>query len=150
MAAPITLATAISAPAETISEAISTAAGLASFWTTDSKAEPKVGSVAVFGFGAARLEMRVDEVSPGRRIAWTCLSDFPMSPFCWEGTTVSWDVNADDHGETRVLLQHGSWPDTLPQAELASTAFTWALILRALKAYAETGTPQPVFAMATH
>ena len=37
-------------------------------------------------------------------------------------------------------------PRPSPQAELAATAYTWALILTALKGYAETGQPQPVFA----
>src|SRR6266542_4068298 len=110
MAAPIVLAVGISAPAETIFDAISTTTGLASFWTTDSTAEPSVGSVARFGFGGPKLQMRVDQLDPGRRIAWTCLTEFP-------------------------------------QTELAATAYTWALILGALKAYAETGKAEPVFAI---
>ena len=145
MAAPITLATGISAEPQAVFEALSTSTGLASFWTRDSKAEPEVGSVAVFGFGPTRLEMRIDDLTPGRRVAWTCLSDFPMEPHYWQGTTVSWELVADGQGGARLLLQHGNWPEALPQADVASTAFAWALVLRALKSFAETGSAQPVF-----
>jgi uncharacterized protein YndB with AHSA1/START domain len=150
MAAPIALAVSINAPADIVSAALSTSTGLASFWTTDSEAEPKVGSVSLFGFGHASLQMRVDELDPGRHIAWTCLSDFPMPPGHWEGPTVTWDLSRNENGQITVLLQHGAWPDALSQADLAASAYTWALILQALKAYAETGKAGPVFAIVTH
>jgi len=124
MAAPIALAVSVNAPAERITDALATTEGLASFWTTDSRAEPRIGSVARFGFGGPELQMRIDQLDPGRRIAWTCLTDFPMPP--------------------------GHWPAPITQAELAATAYTWALVLTALRGYAETGTPQPVFTTAPH
>jgi len=145
MAAPIALAVTVHAPAGRISDALSTAKGLASFWTADSRAEPQPGSVARLGFGGPELQMRVDQLDPGRRVAWTCLHDFPMPPERWAGTTVTWDLTEADAG-VDVLLQHGNWPAPIAQAELAATAYMWALILTALKGYAETGQPQPVFA----
>jgi uncharacterized protein YndB with AHSA1/START domain len=146
MAAPIALAIDVKASPEALTKALTTGAGLASFWTADSQAEPQVGSLAVFGFGTTQLTMRVDELSAGERLTWTCLSDFPMAPYCWEGTTVTWVLTQSDHGDTHVLFLHGGWPQALPQAEVASPAFTWAMVLSALKAYAETGTAAPVFA----
>jgi uncharacterized protein YndB with AHSA1/START domain len=150
MAAPITLAVSVNAPPDRITDALSTAEGLASFWTADSRAEPHTGSVARFGFAGPELQMRVDQLTTGRRVAWTCLSDFPMPPRHWEGTTVTWDLTPSDNGDVNVLLQHGNWPASIAQAELASTAYTWARVLTALKGYAETGTPQPVFSAAPH
>ena len=44
MAAPIALAVSVNAPADRITDALSTREGLASFWTTDSYAEPHTGS----------------------------------------------------------------------------------------------------------
>ena len=149
MAAPIALAVSVNAPADRITDALSTSEGLASFWTTDSHAEPHTGSVARFGFGGPELQMRIDQLDPGRRIAWTCLNDFPMPPGHWAETTVTWDLTQSGDG-AEVLLQHGNWPAPIEQAELAATAYTWALILTALKGYAETGTPQPVFAATPH
>ena len=149
MAASIALAVSVAAPPARITKALSTAEGLASFWTADSRAEPQPGSVAGFGFGGPHLQMRIDQLDPGRRIAWTCLNDFPMPPRHWEGTTVTWDLTYSGGG-TVVLLQHGNWPAAIGQAELATTAYTWAQILAALKGYAETGTPQPVCTPAPH
>ena len=134
----------VNAPADRITDALSTREGLASFWATDSDAEPRTGSIARFGFGGPELQMRIDQLDPGRRIAWTCLNDFPMPPGRWAGTTVTWDLTSGDSG-VELLLQHGNWPAAIAQTELAGTAYTWALVLTALKGYAETGTPQPVF-----
>jgi len=150
MAALIALAVSVNAPPERITDALSTTEGLASFWTTDSHAEPHTGSVARFGFGGPDLQMRIERLDPGRRIAWTCLTDFPMPPGQWEGTTVTWDLTQSGNGDVSVLLQHGNWPAAITQAELAATAYTWAQVLTALKGYAETGTPQPVFTTARH
>ena len=149
MAAPIALAVSVNAPADRITDALSASEGLASFWATDSDAEPRTGSIARFGFGGPELQMRIDQLDPGRRIAWTCLNDFPMPPGHWAGTTVTWDLTQSGDG-AEVLLQHGNWPATIEQAELAATAYTWALVLTALKGYAETGMPQPLFAATPH
>ena len=73
MAAPLMHSVTIDAKPDKIYEAISTGAGLASFWTSDSKAEPRVGSVANFGFGGPTQRMKVDELSPAKRLiraAW--------------------------------------------------------------------------------
>ena len=150
MAAAIALAVSVNAPADRITDALATTEGLASFWTTDSRARPHTGSVARFGFGGPELQMRIDQLDPGRRIAWTCLTDFPMPPGHWTGTTVTWDLTQSGNGDVNVLLQHGNWPAPITQAELAATAYNWALILTALRGYAETGTPQPVFAPEPH
>ena len=150
MAAPIALAVSVNAPPDRITDALSTADGLASFWTADSHAEPQTGSVARFGFGGPELQMRVDQLDPGHRIAWTCLTDFPMPPGNWQHTTVTWDLTLGGNGAVNVVLQHGNWPASLTQADLAATAYTWALVLAALKGYAESGSPQPVFAVTPH
>ena len=149
MAAPIALAVSVNAPARRITDALATTEGLASFWTADSRAEPQPGSVARLGFGGPELQMRVDQLEPGRRVAWTCLHDFPMPPGHWAGTIVTWDLTDRDSG-VDVLLQHGNWPARIGQAELAGTTYTWALVLTALKGYAETGQPQPVFTAVPH
>src|SRR5437773_2345897 len=51
MAAPLVHQVNVKATPETIYKAISTTEGLGAFWTSESKAEPKVGSIASFGFG---------------------------------------------------------------------------------------------------
>ena len=73
MAAPLVHQVNVKSTPETIYKAVSTAQGLASFWTSESKAEPRVGSIASFGFGGPTQRMRVDELVPGKRVKWTGL-----------------------------------------------------------------------------
>src|SRR2546430_17128692 len=79
-----------------IYEALSTSKGLASFWTADSHAEPKVGTTARFGFHGPVLEMRVDELEPGKRVRGATEDGFPA----WKGTTGTWALKpAKDGGQ---------------------------------------------------
>ena len=145
MAAPLVHQVNVKSTPETIYKAVSTAQGLAAFWTSDSKAEAKVGSIASFGFGGPTQRMRVDELVPGKRVKWTGLADFPN----WGDTTVSWDISPTESGETSVTFRHGDWPGSVSQDDLGSINYTWGLIVERLKEYAETGKPNPLFAFAT-
>ena len=145
MAAPLVHQVNVKATPETIYKAISTTEGLGAFWTSESKAEPKVGSIASFGFGGPTQQMRVDELVPGKRVKWTGLADFPN----WGDTTVSWDISPAESGETSVTFRHANWPETVSQDDLGSINYTWGLIVERLKQYAESGTPDPLFAFAT-
>ncbi|TMC26576.1 MAG: SRPBCC domain-containing protein [Chloroflexi bacterium] len=145
MAAPLVHQVNVKATPETIYRAISTAGGLQAFWTSDSKAEPKVGSIASFGFGGPTQRMRIDELVPGKRVKWTGLNDFPN----WDKTTVSWDIAAAEKGETSVTFRHADWPATVSQDDLGSINYTWGLVVERLKQYAESGKPNPLFAFAT-
>ena len=129
------------ADAATIVDALTTKEGLSSFWTSDSIAEPAVGSEARFGFQGAPvpLRMRVDRIEP-REVTWTCLGDFPF----WDGTTVTWSLSPEEeHGGTRVLFRQAGFPDEQPEWEFASVTFIWAGILGRLKALTETGDAEP-------
>jgi len=145
MAAPLVHQVNVKATPETIYKAISTTEGLGAFWTSESTAESKVGSIASFGFGGPTQRMRVDELVPGKRVKWTGLADFPN----WGDTTVSWDISPAESGETSVTFRHANWPETVSQDDLGSINYTWGLIVERLKQYAETGKANPVFAFAT-
>ena len=145
MAAPLVHQVNVKATPETIYKAISTTEGLGAFWTSESKAEAKVGSIASFGFGGPTQRMRVDELVPGKRVRWTGLADFPN----WGDTTVSWDLSPAENGETSLTFRHGDWPASVSQDDLGSINYTWGLIVERLKQYAETGKPNPLFAFAT-
>lgn len=124
-----------------VREAVSTSKGLASFWTSDSSAEPVVGSEARFGFQGAPvpLRFRVEKIGD-TSIDWTCLGDFPH----WEGTTVSWALgNEPEHGGTRVLFRHAGFPLEQTEWDLSTVAMTWAKILERLKVLIETGSAEP-------
>jgi uncharacterized protein YndB with AHSA1/START domain len=141
MAGPLMHTVTIEGDPGKIYEAISTGKGLASFWTRDSHAEPKVGSTAKFGFGGPTLELKVAELKPGKLVRWSDVGGFPG----WEGTTITWEiVNAhDDHQEVR--FSHVGWPESLPPSELASVNYTWGRIVGRLKKHVETGQSVPFF-----
>lgn len=142
MAGPLMHMVLIDADANKIYEAISTGKGLASFWTRDSHAEPNVGSVAKFGFGGPTLEVKVDELKPGKLVRWSSPSGFPG----WEHTTVTWEIKPAKEGGHEVHFSHEGWPAEVPPADLASVNYTWGRIVGRLKKYAETGKPVPYFA----
>src|SRR5206468_2698716 len=104
MAAPLVHQVNVKSTPETIYKAVSTAQGLASFWISESKAEPKVGSIASFGFGGPTQRMRVDELVPGNRVKWTGLADLPNRG----DSTVSWGISPTEIGETRPTIPHGA------------------------------------------
>ena len=135
----------IKASPETIYKAISTQEGLSSFWTSDSKAESKVGSVASFGFGGPTQRMKIEELVPGKRVKWAGLSDFPN----WGNTTVTWDIASAADGETSVTFRHANWLESVSSDDLGSINYTWGMIVDRLKQYAESGKPVPYFAFAT-
>ena len=141
MAAPLMHSVTIDAKPETIYDAISTGEGLASFWTSDSAAEPRVGSIARFGFGGPELEMKVEELKPGELVRWSTHAGFPG----WSGTIVSWEIVPSTNGAQEVRFSHSGWPAEMPQAELASVNYTWGRVAGRLKKYAETGQPAPFF-----
>jgi uncharacterized protein YndB with AHSA1/START domain len=145
MAAPLVHQVNVKATPDTIYKAVSTAPGLAAFWTSDSKAEPRIGSIATFGFGGPSQRMRIDELVPGKRVKWTGLADFPN----WDGTTVTWDIAPAVKDESSVTFHHGNWPDSVSQDDLGSINYTWGLIVERLRQYAESGKPNPLFALAT-
>ncbi|HEV2141695.1 MAG TPA: SRPBCC domain-containing protein [Candidatus Dormibacteraeota bacterium] len=141
MAGPLMHLVTIEAEASKIYEALSTTVGLASFWTVDSHAEPKVGSIAKFGFHGPVLEMRVDELTPGKRVRWSTHGGFPE----WTGTSVTWEIKAGKDGAHEVLFNHEGWPEALPPADLASVNYSWGRIVGRLKDYVESGKPVPYF-----
>lgn len=141
MGRDILLGAELHADAPTIIDALTTKEGLSSFWTSDSIAEPSIGSEARFGFAdaPAPLRMRVDRIEPSE-VHWTCLGDFPF----WEGTTVAWSLSPEEqHGGTKVLFRHVGFPDEQPEWEFASIAYTWSGILGRLKVLTESGSAEP-------
>jgi uncharacterized protein YndB with AHSA1/START domain len=127
----------------TLFHALTTSAGLDGFWTVDSTAEPRAGSVAEFGFAGApyRLKMRVERLEPDAQVVWRCLGDFPF----WPDSTVTWSLSPANNGTTSVLFRHAGFNDGYPEPAFGSVNFTWGQIMARLKAFVESGTPQPYF-----
>jgi|SRR5690348_17013790 hypothetical protein len=129
----------IAADRSTVHEALSTERGVRSWWSKRTTG-PTDGQLRVsfpdvpqpFEFTVARDDdEQVDWVTGG----------FP--PW-WAGTTIRWQLmdNPDATG-TRLLFSHRDYAPDNPVIPVVTPA--WAQIILRLKAFAETGVPQPFF-----
>lgn len=119
---------------------LTTADGLRSFWTSDADAEAREGASLRFGFEEAPvdLSMTVGTMVEGVSIEWTSIGPWPG----WVGTQISWRIEDGSNGHT-IVFSHTGWADETADADLGAVALTWARVLLALKAYAESGDPAP-------
>jgi uncharacterized protein YndB with AHSA1/START domain len=129
----------IAADRSTVHKALSTEQGIRSWWSKRTNG-PTDGQLRVnfpdvpqpFEFAVARDDdEQVDWVTGG----------FP--PW-WAGTTIRWQMmdNPEAPG-TRLLFSHRDYEPDNPVIPIVTPA--WAQIILRLKAYAETGEPQPFF-----
>lgn len=132
----------IHAPPERVFEAITTQEGLKSWWTPDVIAQPRLGTIAEFGFHdhAVVFRMRIDEFRPQKRIHWTCVDGPPE----WKGTFVTFDLTPAEAGKTKLQFKHCEWRSV--DGEFAGCNTTWGHLLVLLKEYAEGGSPALYFA----
>src|SRR5215472_10992634 len=100
MAAPIVVSAPLGASPDAVFKALTESAGLAGFWIEDSHAEPVVGSVSRLRLPSdSDLELRVDELEPGRTVVWTPMTTVARPP-SWTGTRISWGLTQLDAGTT--------------------------------------------------
>ena len=129
----------IGADADKVYAAITEQEGLASWWTDTNTASPELGSEAEFVFdgGQTVFKMKIDELTPGKRVVWSALESPAPG---WPGTTITFDLSAEESG-TKLLFGHIGWPST--DGAFPSCNFAWAIYLQSLKDYLETGTGAP-------
>jgi uncharacterized protein YndB with AHSA1/START domain len=131
----------IGAPARRVYEALATREGLRGWWTDDAEMEPRVGSVAVFGFGnrATVFRMRIDDLVPGRRVVWSCEGE----PGEWQDTQLTFELAPTPSGGTRLRFSHAGWRSL--DGCFATCNSRWGMLMHRLKAYAEGEEPGPHF-----
>jgi uncharacterized protein YndB with AHSA1/START domain len=117
--------------------ALTTAEGLAGWWTTDAQGDgDDVGGVLQFRFGAGGFDMKVLELDPGKRVLWEVVA----GPDEWIGTQVDWKLEqVDDYAI--VLFHHRGWKEPVEFMHHCSTK--WAIFLMSLKSLIETGKGAP-------
>jgi uncharacterized protein YndB with AHSA1/START domain len=100
----------IDAAPDRVFDALTLSEGLQSWWTRDSSAKPEIGSVAVFKFvqGTIVFRMRIEELVPGKRVAWLCQGDLQE----WEGTQLTWELEPTEGGGTDLRFAHKGWAST--------------------------------------
>ena len=130
---------AISAPLESVYDAVATTDGISEWWTRGGvRGESREGSRIQFFFGQPEpaAVMEVTRLSPNELVSWSCVEGADE----WVGTELSFDVtHADD--ETVVLFTHADWRG--PTEFMAHCSARWAYFLLSLKSYLETGKGTP-------
>ncbi len=131
----------IDAGPDRVFDALTVSEGLQSWWTQDSTATPEIGSVALFKFvqGTIVFRMRVEDLIPGKKVAWSCLGDLQE----WEGTRLTWELESTENGGTDLRFAHSGWNSTKGDYPRCNT--TWGHLMHLLKAYAENKPVKPHF-----
>jgi len=130
---------AISAPLESVYEAVATPEGLSEWWTRDGvRGESSEGSKLRFFFGQPdpAAVMEVTRLDPDGHVSWNCIEGADE----WVGTKITFDLTQTDN-ETVVLFTHADWRS--PSEFMAHCSARWAYFLLSLKSYVETGTGTP-------
>ena len=126
----------IKATPEKVYQAVTTQEGIEAWWCKNTTAKPEEGFVNIFIFGQYRNEMKVTDLVPSKRAAWECINSIEE----WIGTTISFDLE-EKNGNTLLRFTHGSWRAATDM--FAACSYDWAIFLKSLKSYCETGTGQP-------
>lgn len=143
----------ISASIQTIYDALTSERGLSNWWT---RSELLTENVIRFHFGPDYFkEMEIVRQSP-TEINWSCIAATEE----WIGTTVSFKLKSaskpeilqtnpeiigqfkqNESNSTLLLFSHDNWQKQTQM--LAECNYTWAMFLRSLKSYCETGIGKP-------
>jgi uncharacterized protein YndB with AHSA1/START domain len=130
----------IRVPVDRVYEALTTAEGIRNWWTRDAVLDPFVGGTGEFRFHPSQTvtTVRIDELNAPLRIVWTTIAS--NAPGGWDGTTISFDLRAENNGTVLLLTHRG-----FAQADegYAGVTTSWACRLVSLQLYLETGRGAP-------
>ena len=113
--------------------ALTTVAGLAGWWASDTS---EVDGVQQFRFAPGGIDMKVLEQVPGKRVLWEVVD----GPEEWKGTRIRFDLRQEDDF-TVVLFRHEGWREPVEFMHHCSTK--WGSFLMSLKSLVETGEGAP-------
>ncbi|MBV8255852.1 MAG: SRPBCC domain-containing protein [Chitinophaga sp.] len=122
---------------EDVYRALTTNAGLAGWWTTDTSGEgDQVGNIVLFRFDKGGFDMKVKKLQSPNLVEWEVID----GPIEWVGTTINFEMRQEDD-YVLVLFQHLNWKEPVEFMYHCSTK--WAIFLMSLKALVETGKGAP-------
>ncbi|BBB30204.1 SRPBCC family protein [Neptunomonas japonica] len=122
---------------EAIYEALTTDAGLATWWTNDVSGAGDVGSIIEFRFNGGGPDFVVKELIPNKTVGWQHSGSVPDS---WVGTEISFQIDTGQE-QTFVRFTHSGWKE--PSDFMAHCSTKWAVFLISLKDSLELGVGKP-------
>lgn len=128
----------INAKPDKVYAALTTDAGLRSWWAADSKTDQKVGGKAEFGFDkrSTVFRMKIEKLEPGKSVVWSCHGDHPE----WDGTKLTWSLTKDGEG-TIVRFKQAGWKAATDMFAICNSS--WGELMYRLKNYVEGRNPGP-------
>lgn len=127
----------IKATPERVFDAVSTPAGLDTWWTKTSRGAARAGEVFELGFGPGYdWRARVTRCEPGRAFEL----EMTRADGDWTGTRVGVELE-DRDGATWVRFHHTGWPETNEHYRISCCC--WAMYLRVLRRSLEHGEAVP-------
>jgi uncharacterized protein YndB with AHSA1/START domain len=116
---------------------LTTDAGLARWWTTDTRGAADVGSIIEFRFDGAGPDFEVIELVPQRLVRWRHSGEIPPA---WKESEILFELLPEDK-QTIVNFSHYNWR----QADdfLAHCSTKWGVFMMSLKSCIEQGKGQP-------
>jgi uncharacterized protein YndB with AHSA1/START domain len=129
----------IATPRESVFDALTTGAGLSSWWTTQARVDRAVvgGHVQVSFRGPFNPRLLIVDLRSPSRLVWEGVEGHDS----WGDTVISFDLAASAEG-TRLAFRHRMGPD-VPDDIRASANFNWGYYLNSLRLHCETGTGRP-------
>jgi uncharacterized protein YndB with AHSA1/START domain len=127
----------IQAPSERVFAAVSTPAGLDSWWTERSAGKPALGASYALRFGPDfDWQAEVTRFEPLVAFELTITN----AGEDWTGTRIALHLQGNSHGTT-VQFTHLGWPNANEHYRV--TCYCWAMYLRLLRRYVEHGEVVP-------
>ena len=136
MSVDIRINVVIKAMPEKVYKAVTTQEGIEGWWCKNASVKPEVGFVNLFIFGKFRNEMEVITLITNERVEWRCLNSIEE----WIGTGISFDME-EKEGTTLLRFSQSGWRATTDT--FAGCTYDWALFMKSLKSFCETGTGTP-------
>jgi uncharacterized protein YndB with AHSA1/START domain len=128
----------INAKRDKVYRAVASEEGLANWWTTDVKADVRVGGKIAFRFaGEFSPDMEITRLEEPRRVDWKCVGGEPL----WQDNSFSFEL--DDRGERTMLLFTQDYAAEISDEEYGTFNFNWGHYLGSLKQYCEAGKGYP-------
>jgi len=145
----------IASPIRKVYESLTDENDLSKWWTSNVQSTDAITAVLKFTFGAGYFkEMKIVSVAPDAKVEWLCMEGATE----WVGTSIIFELSQESFsmlsksnpeledqleqseckGEgTLLVFKHINWKNTT--AMFSECSYTWAMFLRSLKLYCETG-----------
>ena len=125
----------IHASPNAVFNAVSTAEGLAGWWSTKVKTDGKLGSIVDFTFeDDFNPDMLITEMSEPSKVAWKCVAGHDP----WLESAFSFEIEPLEAAHTRLIFTQG-YGAPIDDVAYGIYNFNWGYYLQSLKQLVETG-----------